>query len=87
MDIYTPVVEESCGYQYLSCGESVIGSNVGYPSFAGQDSGDAVFMLTMWQAGQLTLSTCSSNTEFRTQITLYRGVPMNNGTVSLVCSA
>ena len=39
MDIYTPVVEESCGYQYLSCGESVIGSNVGYPSFAGLDSG------------------------------------------------
>ena len=36
------------------------------------------------QAGDLTLSTCSSNTEFETRLTLYRGVPIYNGTLGEV---
>ena len=41
-------------------------------------------MMTMWSAGTVTLTTCSTNTEFTTRITMYRGVPMQNGTLGEV---
>lgn len=35
------------------------GTNVGYPDFIGNGVGDSLFLITVWEPVQVTLSTCS----------------------------
>ena len=50
---YSAPVEESCGYNYISCGSTVQGSTLGFPNFIPNhetgigDGGDAFYLVTV----------------------------------------
>ena len=39
-------LEESCAYDYLSCGARAVGMTHGYPDFVGSEAPDRHFMVT-----------------------------------------
>ena len=67
--------DESCGLQFLTCGDTKIGTNVGYPDFAGSPSGDALYMIVAFEATRVAISTCGSMTSFDTDLALFDGAP------------
>jgi len=66
---------ETCSSPYVACGDSELGTNVGYPSFVGGSSGDALFLFTAWTPTTLALSTCSPRTNFATRLLVFDGRP------------
>jgi hypothetical protein len=48
---------------------------VGYPDFIGNGVGDSLFLITVWEPVQVTLSTCSPRTNFESRIVVYDGNP------------
>jgi hypothetical protein len=78
MDI--PVVEPDwevpCAYDYITCGDNdVFGSTVGKPNFQGNSSGDVFFLLSVFQAETVYLTTCTKYTDFPALITIYAQFP------------
>ena len=67
--------EDTCASPYVACGDSELGTNVGYPSFVGGSSGDALFLFTAWTPTTLALSTCSPRTNFATRLLVFDGRP------------
>ena len=77
-------MEESCGYNYLSCGATVQGSTLGFPNFIPNhetgigDGGDAFYLITVWRLVRLTATTCGTYTDFDARLSVYDGVPTNS---------
>ena len=79
-DVPSSPKEETCGQQFLTCGDSTIGTNVGYANWAGGDSPDALYMITVFEATRIAISTCGSQTSFLTDLAIFDGSPASNGT-------
>ena len=70
---HIPIVAfaESCPYHYLSCGDVLVESNVGYPDYLGSSAGDRFFLVAVDRATTVTISTCSDLTTFRPFLSVY----------------
>lgn len=80
-DLLTTAMSDTCGDSFLSCGDSVLGTTVGYDDFAGSPAGDSIFTVTIFEAARLTLSLCGSTTSFDARMHLFDGAPALNGTL------
>jgi hypothetical protein len=80
-DLLTTVIDETCGSNFLTCGDSVIGTNVDYLDFAGSTAGDSIYTITVFEATRLTLSVCGQTTSFDARMHLFDGSPALNGTL------
>jgi hypothetical protein len=75
-DLSGPALEDSCGYDYLECGDVKQGTTVGRPDFVGADGrGDALHAFTVWEPTQITLSTCAEGTAFPARVLVFAGDP------------
>lgn len=72
-------VKDSCNSPSIACGDSDLGTNIGYPSFVGSAAADALFLSTAWEPTLLALTTYSPKTDFYTWIVLYDGWPWWGG--------
>ena len=78
-DASGPSLDDSCGTEIHTCGESVEGSTVGYPDYFGDGSGDSLFVVTVFEATRISLSVCDARTNFDAVVSLYRGLPWQGG--------
>ena len=51
--MHGPPLEETCAYDYLSCGARAVGMTHGYPDFVGSEAPDRHFMVTVWEPTRL----------------------------------
>lgn len=74
----TPVpthARQDCAWDYVSCGDVVLGSTVGARNLQGNASGDALLVLGLFEPTSVYLTTCTEHTDFKTQITVWRKFP------------
>ena len=76
-----PVLEDSCGYEFLACNDDLVSTNTGRPDLVGGPSGDTVFVITAWEPSSFVVSTCRSETRLETSLALYDAPPRRGPTV------
>lgn len=64
-----------CTWDYLTCSDVERSSNFGLYDIAGDSSGDSIYVLTSFVPKAVTLTTCTSHTDFKTIITVWDGWP------------
>jgi hypothetical protein len=75
-------VEDSCGLQMLTCGDNVVGTNVGYPNFGEGSSPAAMYAILLFEPMKLAATTCNSMASFPTYLSVYDGKPENSSRVA-----
>jgi hypothetical protein len=71
-----------CAYDYLTCGDSVVGSTVGKPNMQGNASGDVYYLLSVFGPQSVYLTTCTKFTTFDAVITVYKDYPSDASVAS-----
>ena len=70
-----PTIDESCGLETLTCGDSFTGTTVGFANWIGTPAPDAVYVISLFNAADLTLTTCGSLTSFDVRLSLWDSNP------------
>ena len=64
-----------CTWDYLTCYDMELGSNFGLSDVVGNPAGDSIYVLTSWMPKKITMTTCTSYTNFKTVLTVWDGWP------------
>jgi hypothetical protein len=67
-----------CANDFITCGDVKDATTVGFDNFVGSTSGDRFFLVTAFEATDITATTCGAITSFPTVISLYDGYPTNS---------
>lgn len=75
-DLPITAVPDTCAQTFLTCGDSRIGTNADrFDSLAGSKSPEAFYVVTVFEPVALIITTCSSQTDFPTNLVLYDSAP------------
>ena len=73
----------ACSHEFLKCGETIHGTNIGKGDFSGGPSPDANYLIVhyAYETIEITVHTCHDDTSFPTRLSLYDGCPSQGGTL------
>ena len=70
-------IDETCAYNYMTCSDSITGTNVNFPNFAdgGRGGGAVQYLVAVESPTYLAATTCSPSTSFATRVRLFDASP------------
>ena len=78
-----PAVDETCLYEYITCGDSIIGSTLDKPGYGtGTGAGEDTYLIAVDEPTDLVATTCSDWTSYSTYLWLFEGPPHNSTLVA-----